>query len=273
MVLYVVVDTVTALIRAKRIVMIIYFSSTGNSKYVAKRIAEAENDWTRSIPAIDFGDRIEVKKKNVFGIVCPTYFYGIPVNIEEFFTKVKLVVEPDTYCFFVTTYGGDSGHPEVFVEDILKKHGIILSASFSVKMPENYTPMFDMNDKDTINRVLEEAEPQIDEVIRHVKNRDKGSFIKSEARVPYEEARRNYDIARKTSNFKVTDDCIGCMLCAKRCPSRAIEMVNKRPVWKKDECTLCLGCLHRCPQFAIQYGDKTKDHGQYKNPHDLVWES
>ena len=254
--------------------MIIYFSSTGNSKYVAKRIAEAVNDWTRSIPAIDFGDRIEVRKRNVFGIVCPTYFYGIPINIEEFFNKVKLVVEPDTYCFFVTTYGGDSGHPEVFVEDILKQHGITLSASFSVKMPENYTPIFDMNDTETIDRVLKEAEPQIDAVIEHVKNRDKGDFVTSSTpKMTYEEARKQYDIARKTSNFTVSDDCIGCMLCAKRCPSRAIQMINNRPQWVKDQCTLCLGCLHRCPQFAIQYGDKTRAHGQYKNPHDTVWES
>ncbi len=253
--------------------MIIYFSSTGNSKYVAKRIAEAENDWTRSITSIDFGDRLEVRKKNVFGIVCPTYFHGIPVNIEDFIRTSKMVVEPGTYCFFVTTYGGDSGHPEIPMEKFLKEKGIELSASFSVKMPENYTPMFDCNDKDAINKVLEEAEPQIDEIIRHVKNRDTGSFITSNTNLPYEDVRKMYDDARKTSFFQVTDDCIGCMLCAKRCPSRAIEMVNKRPHWKKDECTLCLGCLHRCPHFAIQYGDKTRDHGQYKNPHDLTWEA
>ena len=253
--------------------MIIYFSSTGNSKYVAKRIAEAVNDWTRSIPTIDFGDRIEVKKKNVFGIVCPTYFYGIPINIEEFFDRVKMTVEPDTYVFFVATYGGESGHPEEFVKKVLEEKGITLSASFSVKMPENYTPMFDMNDKATIEKVLAEAEPQIDAVIEHVKNRDTGCFITSTTRTSYEEARKQYDIARKTSNFTVSDDCIGCMLCAKRCPSRVIQMVGGRPKWVKDQCTLCLGCLHRCPQFAIQYGDKTKDHGQYRNPHDQVWES
>ena len=141
-------------------------------------------------------------------------------------------------------------------------------------MPENYTPIFDMNDKETIDRVLKEAEPQIDAVIEHVKNRDKGDFVTSSTpKMTYEEARKQYDIARKTSNFTVSDDCIGCMLCAKRCPSKAIQMVGGRPKWVKDQCTLCLGCLHRCPQFAIQYGDKTKDHGQYKNPHDQVWEA
>ena len=68
--------------------MIIYFSSTGNSKYVAKRIAEAENDWTRSITTFDYGFPLEIRKKNVFGIVCPTYFFGIPANIRSFGTIV-----------------------------------------------------------------------------------------------------------------------------------------------------------------------------------------
>ncbi len=271
--LYLAVIIESPSIERRPIVMIIYFSATGNSKYVAKRIAEAENDWTRSVTTFDYGYPVEVRKKNVFGIVCPTYFGGLPINIEDFLRTWKLKVEPGTYVFYVTTYGGDSGHPEVPMKEILAERGIELSASFSVKMPENYTPMFDVNDKAAIDRILEEAEPQIDEIIAHVKNRDVGNFIKSDSKMNYEEARRMYDEHRRTSNFTVSDDCIGCMLCAKRCPSRAIEMVNGRPHWKKELCTLCLGCLHRCPQSAIQYGDKTKGRGQYKNPHDQTWEA
>jgi Fe-S-cluster-containing hydrogenase component 2 len=72
---------------------------------------------------------------------------------------------------------------------------------------------------------------------------------------------------RKTSNLHVEESCIGCGLCAKKCPVQAIEMQNKKPVWVKDKCVMCLGCLHRCPKFAIQYGNgKTKEHGQYTNP-------
>ena len=65
-----------------------------------------------------------------------------------------------------------------------------------------------------------------------------------------------------------TDKCIGCGLCAKKCPVQAIEIQDKRPVWVKDRCVMCLGCLHHCPKFAIQYDNRTKKHGQYTNPVD-----
>ena len=80
-------------------------------------------------------------------------------------------------------------------------------------------------------------------------------------------AYENYDRMRRTSHFHVEDSCIDCGLCARKCSIHAIEMKEKRPVWVKDICTMCLGCLHRCPKFAIQYGNKTKKHWQYQNPH------
>lgn len=47
------------------------------------------------------------------------------------------------------------------------------------------------------------------------------------------------------------DLCIGCGLCAEKCPVEAIQMENNWPVWKLEKCEMCLGCLYRCPKFAI----------------------
>jgi len=70
-------------------------------------------------------------------------------------------------------------------------------------------------------------------------------------------------LLREIANMR---NCIGCGLCVRRCPVRAIEIQNKKPVWVKEKCVMCLGCMHHCPKFSIQYGKHTKGHGQYANP-------
>lgn len=68
----------------------------------------------------------------------------------------------------------------------------------------------------------------------------------------------SYEPSSKTELFSVTDACIGCGLCARKCPVQAIEMQGKgrqaRPEWTKANCAVCLGCAHRCPKHAIDYG-------------------
>ncbi len=53
-------------------------------------------------------------------------------------------------------------------------------------------------------------------------------------------------------SYKVTDDCIGCTICAQRCPSDAIEF---KPYEKHsidlDKCIKCDICRQACPEDAI----------------------
>lgn len=54
-----------------------------------------------------------------------------------------------------------------------------------------------------------------------------------------------------------SDLCIGCGLCARDCPSGAIEMINvegkrRRPTFHLDLCIFCFQCAESCPRGAIK---------------------
>lgn len=252
--------------------MILYFSATGNSEYVAQRIAAETGDIAVSIT--------DYYKKQIFsfdekyktlGIVSPTYSWGLPVIVTEFLQRLDLSHKPD-YLFFIANYGTTPGQTGRFADNILAPKGLSLSAKFSVKMPDTWTPIFDLSNKEKVRRINDNAELEIDYIIKQIKNFTVGDFMKNKLPYPLAKIGYNieYDSMRKTKHFSVDDTCIGCGLCAKKCPVQAIEMQNKRPVWSKEKCVMCLGCLHRCPKFAIQYGKNTKRHGQYTNPNVTV---
>lgn len=245
--------------------MIYYFSATGNNKYVAERIAEAINDEAKSIQDTN----PLLTKSDIIGFVSPTYGWGLPEIMKRFFSSV--IVTAPSYVFFVATYGTSPGFIGQQTRKMLEKREVKVDAYFSVKMPDNWTPTYDLSDPEQVAETNRKADKEIASMLVQIKECKCGNFMKDTK--PYLTsfiALPEYERMRKTSHFTVDDTCVGCGLCEKKCPDHAIRMKDKRPEWIKEQCIMCLGCLHRCPKFAIQYGDRTRKHGQYRHPNTRV---
>lgn len=245
--------------------MIFYFSATGNCKYIAERISEETNDTIISITQCADNNQFSfsVDKDENIGIISPTYFLGLPSIVSEFIRKLN--INNSNYTFFIATYGTTPGQSGRYAQKATKS--IKFNAFYSIKMPDTWTPVFDLSDKNKINKILAAVEPQLNNTINLIKEKLNGDFMKNKIPTIFSNIiYKTYKIQSKTNKFTVDDTCIGCGLCEKKCPSHAIIIQNRKPMWIKNNCILCLGCLHRCPKFSIQYGKKTRKHGQYVNP-------
>lgn len=248
--------------------MIFCFSATGNSMYVANQISKALGISVTNIQDLKDNDQVLINTEFI-GIVTPTYFYGLPTIVTEFISKIQLKDGCKPYVFVVLTCGIATGNAIRVCAKLMQDKGIKLSAQYSVVMPDNYVILYRIGSDEEIKDKLEKADIEIDRVIENIRNRAIGDMNAHRGMVPALITPILYSMykgGRKTYKFYVTEACIGCGLCEKICPAKAIKITDEKPMWVKDQCILCLGCLHRCPVEAIQYSKKTEKKGRYFNP-------
>lgn len=240
--------------------MIFYFSGTGNSEWVARRIAEGTGDNAVSIGDIikNGNTNISLDNEKTVGVVFPVYAWGVPDPVIKFVKNLN--TEKDAYRFAVCTCGDEAGLTLKRLNNIFPFDG-----GWSIIMPNNYIIMYDIDSPEQTKQKIDNAKLKIPKICEAILSKQKiwdfykGSFplIKSYVVNPLF---NNY--ATSTKDFKTESSCTSCGLCERVCPLGNIALKDKKPIWGNN-CTQCLACIHHCPVKAIQYGKHTTNKGRY----------
>jgi len=247
--------------------MIFYYSGCGNSKFIAKSIAEATNDNLVFIPEAQRESKFEydLAENETLGFVYPIYSWRPPHLVEEFVEKLKINGIP-SYVWTAVTCGDNVGETEKIFRNELKAIDLDLNAAFCFKMTNTYVNMMGMSvDKPAVaEQKIAKAKEKLPDVIEMIKSKTafsdmiKGAFPRFKSNV----IGSGFYKWASDKPFFSTDDCISCGMCVKVCPMQNITMDNGRPHWN-GHCNTCDACYHHCPKHAIQYGKTTRGKGQY----------
>ena len=136
--------------------MILYFSGTGNSKYVAKQIAEALGD-----ALVNLNDRIKASDTSLVEtgerviIVTPTYAWRIPRVVRDWLLKTELHGAKNVW--FVMTCGSEIGNAGKYNRDLCAEKAISCMGTAQIVMPENYIAMFSAPQADKAGQIVTQS--------------------------------------------------------------------------------------------------------------------
>ena len=137
--------------------MILYFSGTGNSRWAARRLADAlGDDEVVSInDALKAGEAPTLRSERPIMVVAPTYAWRLPREVDAWLRRVSFEGNRDVY--FVLTCGGVVGNAAKYARRLCRDVGLRFRGLAEVVMPENYVALYDVPDEEECRKLMARA--------------------------------------------------------------------------------------------------------------------
>ncbi|MDR1795768.1 MAG: EFR1 family ferrodoxin [Erysipelotrichaceae bacterium] len=240
------------------------FSGTGNSLFVAKRLANKLGDCDIYPITEQAGASLAGKEK--IGLVFPTYFGGLPAIVDGFLKKSEWQQVKNAYVFCIVTAGGNAAKTVRSCELALKAQGVKLNYGKTVYLPTNYILWH--NVPGNREQFYQKAEVKLDEIVKAISEQKQNQTLPG---IFLFDLVYNHYINQKADRyFKVGDSCNGCATCVRVCPVNNIRITKHKPEYL-GHCQQCLACLHYCPNQAIE-AKGSKGRPRITHPHISVKE-
>lgn len=245
--------------------VMVYFSGTGNSKYIAEKFAKRMKIKAYSIEQdLDFGRLFA--KEDIIAVCYPIYGSSVPRIMREFVETYKKYLQTKKLIIFCTQmlFSGDGARafsrllPGCDQRVIYAEHFL---------MPNNICNffLFPVTEKERIKK----PKKALKKLYRACSDIEKGivkkrgwnffsTLLGKTQNIAYPKIER-----KGRSSFRTDQSCVACGLCVKNCPTHNLKIVSGRVV-QKNNCTLCYRCVNLCPRQSCTVFLHKKPKKQYR---------
>ena len=232
----------------------LYFSGTGNTRFVADNFSKKTDAECHSIEEdLDFGAAIARHERICFSY--PIYGSCVPRIMEDFVRRHRSALIGKEFVILCTQllFSGDGART---FTDLLKgvDHRVVYAAH--INMPNNIcnVPILPVAGPERIEKYKRNALTALDRIsddlrrgVVHRKGFNSFSMLLGllTHRLYFRSVMPH---ARKS--VRVSPACNLCLQCVRACPVQNLKAESGRIV-PKDNCTLCYRCVNLCPKKAI----------------------
>jgi len=234
--------------------MILYYSNSGNTAFVAKTIAEVLGEDPK-----DIRENIKAGVKHVYSetpfIICaPVYRMNLPSELEDYINDLHFVGTRDVALVLTASFS--AGNAKGRLVKSLRAKGLKVGLVNVFYPPTSNILGLTYPKQESAQKTFERMRAEVVHYAELFKKVQPivgvGSSLFGVFGTLIGRALPKCD----DKKFFATDECISCGKCADTCHLNNIEIKDGKPCFLGN-CDHCSACVNVCPKDALQYGKRT----------------
>ncbi len=253
--------------------IMLYFSGTGNSRYIALRFAQImKREYREAFEVHSIEEECDFQSmmhnNAVIGFCYPIYGSSLPKIMRRFVTRYRESLKDKKLILFCTqlVFSGDGARA---FSELLKdvSYEVVLAEHFNMPNSICNIPFFNIRNGDELRGILIKAERRLDRACKALhENKRRLRGFNAFSHLLGLSQRPMFQKAEESASDQVAVDetvCSRCAKCVRECPAKNLYIENGR-IKARGDCTLCYRCVNHCPNQAITVWIHNKVKEQYR---------